>query len=194
MVWIVVPVLILTFLAVRNVKPWNPRYLAMVFPWVLTLTAWGLARLPSRVGLFLTVLLVGLTLWSLGGYFGNARYAKADVRAAATFLEAANGEGDLLLVPVVSSVFNYYYQGPGDVIGSDGVPPLTSASDADSYFDRALVGRQRCWVVLAREWFFDPEGILPVSLARRGHLRLVLTEPGVRVYEWNQQEAHGTKP
>lgn len=50
LVWILVPILILTFLAVRNVKPWNPRYVAMVFPWVLCLTAWGLAGLPRRGG------------------------------------------------------------------------------------------------------------------------------------------------
>jgi len=192
-VWIIVPMLILTLLALRNVKPWNPRYLAMVFPWVLALTAYGLASLPRRAALVATLLLTCLTLWSLGGYYWNARYFKADVRAAATQLETANSEGDAILVPVVTSVFKYYYRGTGELIDTYGLPVLGSASDAEEFCDRVLAGRTVCWLVLAREWYFDPGGHLPRAMSRRGHLRLETTAAGVRIYVWKMQTTSDTE-
>lgn len=187
LVWIIVPMLILTFLALRNIKPWNPRYVAMVFPWVLALTAHGLAGLPRRAGLAATVLLTSLTLWSLGGYYWNGQYAKADVRAAAAHLEEANSSNDPILVPVVTSVFKYYHRGPADVIGTYGLPALRGASDATEFCDLILADKTRCWLVLAREWYFDPEGYLPMAMSRRGHLRLVSTAAGVQIYGWEKQ-------
>jgi len=187
LVWTMIPLMILIFLAVRNVKPWNPRYAAMVLPWVLALTAAGLADLPRRAGLTATVLLTCLTLWSLGGYYGNARYAKSDIRAVAAQLESANSGGDPILVPVVTSVFKYYYRGSGEVLDTYGLPVLRGSLDTDEFCDRVLAGRTRCWLVLAREWYFDPEGHLPRAMSRRGHLRLVATAAGVRVYGWEKQ-------
>jgi hypothetical protein len=188
-IWVLVPVVVLTFLALRNFKPWNPRYVAMVLPWVLALTAYGLTRLPRRLFLGATLLLAVLTLWSVGGHYWNGRYAKADVRAAAAWLEEANTAGDPVIVPVVTSVFNYYYQGSGEVIGTFGLPELGSEAEAAAFCDRALGGKPRAWVVLAREWYFDPRGHLPADLARRGHLRLDLAAPGVRVYAWYSGES-----
>jgi len=194
LVWIVVPILILTVLAVRNVKPWNPRYVAMVFPWVLCLAAWGLAALPRRWGLAATVVLTCLTLWSLGGYYWNGRYAKADVRAASSFVDAHNNVGTPILAPVITSVFKYYYQGPEEVMDTYGLPPLKNAAEADSFLDSTLSERSGCWLVLAREWYFDPGGHLPRALSRRGHLRLMNKAPGVRVYLWSRQAANEAKP
>ena len=96
LIWILVPALILVVLAMRNIKPWNPRYVAMILPWILTLAAVGLARLPRRPGLVCTVVLLGLSLWSLGGHYFDADYAKADIRHAAAFVDQAND----LAVPV----------------------------------------------------------------------------------------------
>lgn len=194
LVWILVPILILTVLAVRNVKPWNPRYVAMVFPWVLCLTAWGLAGLPRRGGLATMILLTGLTLWSLGGYFGDGRYAKADVRAAAVFVDENNGEGSAILAPVVTSVFKYYHQGSEDVLDTYGLPPLKNSAEADSFLEKTLADRSDCWLVLAREWYFDPGGHLPRAMARAGHLRLVNTPAGVRLYQWSRQGTGDIRP
>jgi len=193
-VWIGVPVLILTFLALRNVKPWNPRYVAMILTWVLALSACGLAGLPRRLGLIATVLLMCLTLWSLGGYYWDGRYAKADVRAAAMHLEMVNSEGAPILAPVITSVFNYYYRGSGEVLGTYGLPVLKDAADGAAFCDRILAGRERCWLVLGREWYFDPEGYLPMVMSRRGHLRLVFTAPGVMVYDWVPQSTGDAAP
>ncbi len=193
-VWIIVPMLILTFLALRNVKPWNPRYLAMAFPWVLALTACGLAGLPRRAGVAATLLLCCLTLWSLGGYYWNGRYLKADVRVAAAQLEKINQQGDPILVPAVTSVFKYYYRGSGEIIDTYGLPALSGAREAEEFCDRILDGRTKCWLVLARDWYFDPGGHLPMAMSRRGHLRLDTTAPGVKVYGWEKQATSDTEP
>ena len=194
LVWIVVPILILTFLAVRNVKPWNPRYMAMVFPWVLCLTAWGLAGLPRRWGLVATVLLTCLTLWSLGGYYWNGRYAKADVRDAAGYVTTKNLDGTAILAPVITSVFKYYHHGPEEVMDTHGLSPLKNAAEADDFLARTLTGRSGIWLVLAREWYFDPGGHLPGALSRIGDLRLMYTDAGVRVYQWSRQVTGDREP
>jgi 4-amino-4-deoxy-L-arabinose transferase-like glycosyltransferase len=192
--WVLVPVLILTLLATRNVKPWNPRYVAMVLPWLLALAAWGLARLPRRLSLGSTLLLIGLTLWSLGGYYGNAKYAKADVRSAAAFLTEANPDNDALLVPVVSSVFKYYYNGGAEVVETHRRPALADQPAAEEFCAEVLAGRTACWLVLGREWYFDPAGHLPRAMSRLGHLRLAHEAPGIKVYGWTRKESPARQP
>ena len=187
LLWIVIPVVILILLAVRNVKPWNPRYAAMVSPFVLLLVCMGLVRLKKPIGVGLSVLLTCLTLWSLYGYYTDSRYVKEDIRQAAAIVTAGNAAGAPILVPVVTSSFAYYYSGPGEIIDTYGRPALDSAAAADAFCDSLLAGRQRCWVVASRMWFFDPEGFLPTALARRGHLRVADHAPGVEVYVWSRE-------
>jgi len=45
--WIVVPLVGVVLLAMRNVKPYNVRYVAVVLPWLLALVAAGLDRLAA---------------------------------------------------------------------------------------------------------------------------------------------------
>ena len=186
--WIIVPVAVLAFLALRNIKPWNPRYVAVAYPWFLALLARGLVRLPRKAGAILSVLLVGLALFSLGNYYWNGRYAKADVREITALVherEAGQaGTAEPILVPVVANVFNYYYRGSAEIITSFGTAPLLGEEDARLFLDRILSGRERMLFVAAREWFFDPEDVLPAELARRGNLRLVAKVPGAKLYSW----------
>ena len=170
-------------------KPWNPRYAAVSFPWVVVLAAAGLARLRPRPRALLGVLLTGLTLWSLAGYYWNGRYAKEDVRGAAEFLTAANLAADPLVVPVVTSVFQFYYRGSGDLVDTYREPALNTRGDAETFLQARLQGRSRCWLVWARSWYFDPQGHLPAVMAEQGVLRLVHEGPGVKVFSWERREA-----
>lgn len=196
LVWILIPVLALIFLAVRNVKPWNPRYISVIFPWVLALLAYGLVRLPRVPGMAATALLSALCLFSLGNHFWNDGYARADIRAAAAWVGSAEadriGALDPVLVPVVSNVFHYYYRGPREVLTTFDVPALGGASDADRFLADILAGRDRLFYLEAREWFFDPHGVLPDALARKGHLRLVKEAAGVKVYSWQRSKTDRT--
>lgn len=193
LVWMAVPVLILVLLAQRNIKPWNPRYLAMVFPWVLALAALGLARLPNRPAFLLTCVLVVLSLWSVGGYFFDDRYAKADIRAAVEIVNQNKTEQAIVLAPTITAVFKYYDRSGTEVLGSFGEAQLANLQSAEDFVVDRLAGYDTCWVVLARQWYFDPGGYLVPALSRMGHLRLESSPPGVKVYSWMRKPTAPTQ-
>jgi hypothetical protein len=184
-VWIVVPVALLVALVVRNVKPWNARYLAVVLPWLLLLAGAGLARLRRRGAIAVAGLLFGLTLWSLGGYYGREKYVKADVRAAVAHVAETPPPTPVVLVPTVTNVFAHYDRGRHELLPRDR-PPLANRRDADQFVGATLQGYDFCRVVLAREWFFDPGGHLVPALARAGRVSLEAEFPGVRVLTWQR--------
>ncbi len=188
-VWIAVPVGLLMVLALRNIKPWNPRYVSVVLPWLVLLAGAGLARLPRRPGLAVAVVLAGLTLWSLGGYFGADRYGKADLRQAVAEVGKAQPPSRIVLVPTVTSVFRYYDRDAHLLLDSYRYAPLHNRADAATFVAETLGGHDFCRVVLAREWYFDPEGHLLPALSRVGHLRLEKLLPGVSIYTWQRKES-----
>ena len=190
-IWIAVPVVLLVALAVRNVKPWNPRYVAVVLPWLVLLAGAGLARLPRWTGLAVATVLTGLTLWSLEGYYWADKYAKADIRGAVAAVSAAQPGSRVVLAPVVTAVYDYYDRGAHVVLGSYGYPPLAGREDAARFLGEQLGGHDFCRVVLAREWYFDPDGHLLPALARIGDLRLEETLPGVRIFTWERKTSRG---
>jgi len=186
LLWIVVPLGAVVLLALRNIKPYNPRYVMVALPWLLLIIAHGLAVLPRRAGIAATVLVFGLTLASLGGHTTADRYAKADVRAAAAYLREANASGDPIFVPVVAQVFRYYHDGPGEVVGAADMPPIRTAADARALVALKLPAAELAWVVLAREWHHDPGDRLTMALTETGRLRLATEMPGVRVFQWER--------
>jgi len=186
LVWGIVPMALLAVLAWRNIKPWNVRYVMVALPWLLMLTAYGLGQMPRRVGSVITLWLAGLALWSLGGYYWNPAYAKEDLRAAAAWVSSAEEGASTVLVPVVTSVFDFYYDGPAEVLDTFQEPKLRRVEDGLDLVDRRLAGRDALWLVESRPWYFDPDGVLPLALARRGHLRLARDLPGVRIYYWER--------
>lgn len=189
--WILVPVVILVVLAMRNVKPWNPRYVSVVLPFVLLLAARGLVRLPRAVGAVSATVLLALTVWSLGAARSDPRYAREDVREAVRVVSAAAAPGDAVLVPVVAGVYGFYDDGRLPILDAYGRSPLGTAQEADAFCAEVLAGRHRCWVVLAREWYFDPHGVLTPALSRLGTLRLVAQPAGARIFAWERAAAPG---
>ncbi len=187
LVWVLVPALLLVILALRNVKPWNARYVAVVLPWLVLMAGAGLARLARGPGLVVTAVLAGLTLWSLGGYYGQEKYAKADLRQAAVLIGEAQPPGRVVLVPVVTAVFGYYDRGEHVLLNSYGQAPLRDRAAASLFVAETLGGHDFCRVVLARQWYLDPEGHLMQALSRVGHLRLEDTAPGVSIYTWERK-------
>lgn len=189
--WILVPVIILVALALRNVKPWNARYVSVVLPMVLLLAARGLLRLPRAAGAVGATVLLALTVWTLGTGRADPRYMKEDIREAARVVETSAAPGDVVVVPVVTGVFEYYDRGRLPIVGGYGKAPLASAAAADDWCAAALNGHDRAWVVLAREWYFDPRGELAPALGRLGSLRLVAQPAGTRIYAWERAAGGG---
>lgn len=184
LVWIVVPLAIVVALALRNVKPYNPRYLAVVFPWVLLLATAGLLALPRLPSRLLTVALVILCLGSLQGHYHDDRYAKADVRRATVLVTERELAGDAVVVPVVTGVFKFYYGGINSISDSYAVGTIRSAEEARNFLQGAVGTASRSWIVLARSWFVDPDGWLPRILAAEGEIQAEEVMPGVRLLLW----------
>jgi len=186
LIWIVVPLGLLVLLAVCDSKPWNPRFVAVVLPWLMLFISAGLARLPRRPGLAVTVVLVGLTLWSLAGYYTNEKFAKADLRQAVALVAQAAPPNQVVLVPVVTAVYRYYDRDRQVLLDNHGRSPLPDRAAASSFVAEVLGAHDRCRVVLAREWSFDPGGHLLPALSRVGNLRLENQLPGVSIYSWER--------
>ncbi len=193
LVFVTVPVVILVLLAVRNIKPWNPRYVSVVFPFLIALLALGLTRLNGAWGRSLAVLMVVLSFWSLSGYYWNNRYSKADVRSATAFVQEHNVIHEPVFVPVVTGVYHFYSDGEGTIIDSYHQPAFSSEMDAQKFFINKLAGFEKFWFVSSREWYLDPNGYLPLVLSRNGHLRLEKSLPGIKIYHWNVETEIRTK-
>ncbi len=184
LIWLAVPLAVVLLLSWRNVKPFNPRYLACALPFLLVLAARGVTVLPRRWGAALGTLLVALFLVSLAGHFLSPRYWKADARGAAVVVTAAARPDEPILAPVVGPLFAFYYRGEGTVRPCWDWPRLQSEQEALAAV-REAAGTARCgWLVLIRSWTVDPRDLLPRALTDAGWLVGTVELPGARVLRW----------
>lgn len=189
LLWTVIPLGIVSLLAVRNVKPFNVRYAATVWPWVLIFLAAGIDRLP-RLWRWIFGLGVGaLFIVSTVSLFVAPRYAKEDIRAAAREVQLSGLDQLPVLAPTVGPVVRYYWPDGADVRGCWDEPLLATPGAADTLVARQLRGVAEVVFVRARAWGIDPHGLLPDALARGGHMERVYAGPGVKVDHWRRSGA-----
>jgi hypothetical protein len=192
LLWIAVPVALVVLLAVRNIKPFNVRYLAVAFPWVLLLIAAGIAGTGRRVRLLLGGGLCVLCLIALAGHFLDERHAKEDIRGAVAAIAASARPERPLLVPASAPVVRHYWQGQSPVLGMYGEPVIGDPSLADAVLRRHLAGLDEAWIVWARSWDRDPHHLLPAALRRQGSLERIHTGPQVAVDLWRRSPGEAT--
>ena len=163
---IVVPLLGANLLAILNVKPFNPRYVSVMLPVLWVTAGAGVTGLGTWGRRLLLTLLVVFCLVSVGNYHFRPAYWREDVRAAAEHITAHERPGDIVLVPVVKRVFDYYFEGDADIFV---VRPGETGSDESvaAAIDAGVEGRGRVWLVDARLWFTDPGGRIPRYLNTR---------------------------
>jgi len=178
---LLVPVVGTSLLAVFNIKPFNPRYLAVAFPaFVLTVAA-GVGSLRRPAAFLLSGVFILFCLLSLKGYYFDTTYWKEDVRAAAYYVQLHEEPGDIVLVPVVRDVFNHYYDGSASrfvfYTGQAG-----SDAEVEARIEEWAEGARRLWYVAARTWDVDPEGRIGKYL-EAGHELLDRSDfTGVSIY------------
>jgi 4-amino-4-deoxy-L-arabinose transferase-like glycosyltransferase len=197
LLWILVPLAGVVLLALRNVKPFNVRYVAAAAPWLLALLAIGLATAGRRLRWLLGGALCLLFAAALVNLYADDRYAKADVRGAVVAIAEAGGPERPLLVPTVGPVVRYYRQrqntGGGPILGLWDEAQVRDAAMADALVARQLAEVDEAWVLWARAWFLDPQGHLPGALDRVGSLERVHEGPGVAVDLWRREPAPPTE-
>jgi mannosyltransferase len=173
-----VAIVSLTALTRFNVKVFNVRYLMCVFPFFVTLIAYGLpASRAPRIAIAAAACVVMLV--SDGSYYFVARYARDDVRGAASIVSRNEQPGDLIIVPTVRLVFSHYYRGSNVIkavipveLGAGGLHERLAG-----YFD----AHPRIWYVRCRHWDTDPDDVLLEALSAQGTVVGSWKLPGILI-------------
>ncbi len=161
LMWIVPVVVAAVLLAMRNVKPFNPRYVFAALPVLLLLVSVGLDSLRTGTARVLLVLWIGLTAVSLGNYYFDLDHRHVQVREAAAFIAERAGENDAVIAPTIQGVYEFYGSGDTPVV------PLYAediAADAAATIEERGQGQRYLWYLQARPWVHDPEGRLEAWL------------------------------
>ena len=138
-----------SFLAIKNFKVYNVRYVSMLWPLVLGLAAHGALAFPRRrLRPFLAAALLAAFVLALSQHYWNPAYGKEDCRGAADRMESLAVATDLIVIGVVGDPFRHYYAGPGR-LGC--LWPGQSRKQIDEKLTQW--GRPPgFWLVSAREW------------------------------------------
>ncbi len=162
-----VPVLVLSLLASRNIKVFNPRYLMVALPAFVLLLARGLSQVGrswlrwANLGFVLL-----LFMYSLSNYYFDPRYMKEDFRGAARYVMSRAEPSDTILTTNCRSAFDLYYAGRPIVFDwckLFGEEPEVVAERLARLTD----GHDRLWLVQVREWEHDPHGLTKKVLQSR---------------------------
>jgi hypothetical protein len=184
LLWLGVPIaLVFMASAMTSFGVYNVRYVGVALPAYLLILAAGICDLRQpkiQFGLLAAVLIVnGL---ALGNYYFDTRYARADARAAAQYLESALEAGDVIVAVGNPMALRYYYKGglPIHVIDARGAKGSVVAQNL-----RELANaHNRLWLVEIRAWETDPQARVKAgleNLARPGDHK---TFPGVEIYSY----------
>jgi mannosyltransferase len=157
LLWLGMPIVgAFTVATLMTYHVYNTRYVALALPAFLIILAAGLAgvRRP-QIQIFLFASLLVVNGISLSNYYFDARYAKADARATAKYIETTAQAGDIILAVGNATALRYYYKGslPIETIDARG-----RNGDLVAQILRELVSQsKRLWLVEIRAWERDPK-------------------------------------
>ena len=164
--WLGLPILVVSYFALRNFKVFHPRYLAVVYPCFVLLLAVALADLGPRARRAVAAAIGLLWAVSLHHHYFVPRYGKEDLRGAAALVRARGVVGEKLLAVNTGEPMFYYYRGPlpqGRLwLGYAGDPVRL-----ERRLSEALAGVSGAWVVLSRAEDLDPSGAFVRYVDRR---------------------------
>jgi len=105
---ILLPLVFVSYFALMNFKPFNPRYLAVALPAWFALLAAGWAAWSRPVRVLAGALVLALFGVSLAQHYSHVEYAKEDFRGAARDLAGRFAPGDSLVLVGGCSPLDYY--------------------------------------------------------------------------------------
>jgi len=150
----------------------------LTVPLLLVLAA-GVSQLKFRPLIFVAVIsLSAINLFSAGDYYKYFR--KEDWFSAAGYVANFAEPGDLVLFNsnFVAIPFNYYFRAyedlystqvvkqglPVDLIESGLLEPKMTANDLPA-LNSIISGHERVWLIYSHNWYTDPDGLIPQTLA-----------------------------
>jgi 4-amino-4-deoxy-L-arabinose transferase-like glycosyltransferase len=170
--WLVLPALLVSYLALQNFKVFHPRYLAVAMPGYLLLLSAALADLRPRARA-LAALAIG-ALWgvSLWNHYFVPRYAKEDFRGAAAIVAPGASAGERVIAVNSHDTMGYYLRGAA-VVEPFWLGYADEPERLEVKLEEALRGPggsaslQAAWVVLSRPEDLDPRGVFARVMSRR---------------------------
>ncbi len=181
LVWLVVPIVAVSALALRNVRAFTPRYaLVSVAPYALILGR-GLSVITKSKWWFFTIVFAALLGASLYNYFLEPTYAKDDARAVARTIEENFNDGDAVVGFFGTQPLKHYL-GDFAEVNIFGARDMESRETIAARCAGIADASERVWLSLCREWQADPEGIIQGWFDSNMVLIRSFEFPGIRLY------------
>jgi len=159
LLWLGIPILAVSALALRNVRAFTPRYaLVSVVPYTL-IVGRGLAEITKSRWWFLTIVFAGLLGVSLYNYFLEPAYGKVDARAAAHTISRNLVEGDAVAGFLGAKPVMHYLGDLAEVEILEG-PDMDSRETVAARCAGIAEASERVWLNLCRDRVADPEGMV----------------------------------
>jgi 4-amino-4-deoxy-L-arabinose transferase-like glycosyltransferase len=179
--WLIVPVLLVSYVASQNFKVFHPRYLAVAAPVWLLLFAAAFADLRPRGRLLWGGALALLWSASLWNHYVDPRYGREDYRGAAALIRAEARPGDQVIA-VYSVEPMEYYMRDALPVRAFGLGQVAAPRTLDATLDAALASAPGSWIVLSRGEDLDPEDVFARRIAKRFPQAPAYRTTGVRIW------------
>jgi uncharacterized membrane protein len=168
--------ILMTVIALLNIKVFNVRYLTVLLPVYLALIACGLPRrrLYRIVAIWAACAVMAVAGWN---YFNDPAYARDDIRSAVSVIESGETDGDMILAINSGSVVDHYYGGSNSV--KEIIPALMGDAEADARVRRYVQQGKRVWYLRCRHWDSDPNDAVLRALESMNVRRGEWEYPGV---------------
>lgn len=189
--WVTLPVASAMVGAMVTVHPYNVRYAILAGPGFLVLCAVGFGAMRSPAVRIVAVLaLVLVQVAALVNYYAVPKYFRDDNRAAAQFLNANAGPGELVVASAGYTILplRYYRLRPDLEVVPYPKTGMTVAGQVSRDL-RGLFGtRSRVWVFLSRTFHSDPGAEILKYLDSALILTREFRAPGVEVLLYSRPD------
>jgi 4-amino-4-deoxy-L-arabinose transferase-like glycosyltransferase len=189
LLWLVAPMLVVSYFAAHNFKVFHPRYLTVAFPCVLLVVAAAFARLSPRGRLTFAVAVGVLWALALGRMGFDPAYGREDYKTALAHVRAGIQPGERVLAVGAPEPVEWYGRGLPVArwwLGFAADPGRMVTSLEDS-----LAVAPGSWIVASRTEDLDPEGRFARWLDARVPVESRSEAAGVRVWHWRREAAAG---
>jgi hypothetical protein len=139
-------------------------------------------------GIVLAIIL-GANGVALGNYYFNSRYARADTRTVAKYLESAARPGDGIIVVGSTTALQYYYKGDLPIVHWERSLDW-DRSAVVKHLEAMSKDYKRVWIVAVRPWEADPQGNVKGALAQEHSSVRRKDFAGAQVYCYGCQNHH----
>ncbi len=190
--WFLFPMVFASVGALITVHPFNVRYAVIAFLPALIVIAYGMDALPTAVLRGIAWVVVGgVSVVALVGYYDDPKYARDDYRGEAAFFTAHADSGDLVLGHRAFTARDLQFYAPTTAARIVGFPPNPVALDSTQLMAELAAtvrGQRRVWLSLSRG---TAEEYAPLMAFCESHFRRLYSyaSSGVRLIGYTRDTA-----